>query len=289
VEVINLEEKEPRGRRRAGVATGSDAKEASRGDDDNDEGICWIKAPSREHLFTTPLTWWMVDLQAQPAPDQGATPLVRRCVRALGWSEAKARSVLSAYRQFLHVKKMKKDWNATLLSPSVAVDQMWHQHILDSNNYPHDCAILCGRFVGHNPDGASDGPAKAERLKATKEALLECYGEYGIDRSESGPWSEVFCDAETTQQTPDPPSVTSDEPITIFFRGIDDAESLYLRVKPKTPMERVFKKYAEQLGLEMTSLRFFLDGERLDSGCTPRMMEMEDGDVIDVGKEQLAC
>jgi hypothetical protein len=42
------------------------------------------------------------------------------------------------------------------LAPSVMVEQMWHQHLLDARNYPHDCHLLCGgTYVGHDPDGGS--------------------------------------------------------------------------------------------------------------------------------------
>jgi hypothetical protein len=115
----------------------------------------------------------MVDLYARSGPKQGATPLVRRCTRALGWTEAKARSTLQAYRNFLHVKVATEDWNAELLSPSVAVDQMWHQHQLDNANYAHDCLLLCGRFVKHDADGRLDVEARKNRLEATRQALLE--------------------------------------------------------------------------------------------------------------------
>jgi hypothetical protein len=157
-------------------------------DDDDSSSYCWIKASKRANVFACPNAWWMVDLHAQPAPKQGATPLVRRCVRELGWSEAWARRVLVAYRQFLHVKKVKKDWDDTLLSPTVPVDQMWQKHILDGNNYSHDCMFLCGRVVGRDPDGAADKEAWEERRSATQQALIKCYGEFGFDQAISGPW-----------------------------------------------------------------------------------------------------
>jgi len=65
----------------------------------------------RENEFTSQ-HWWLVDLHAEPRLEQGATPLVRRCMIVHGWDEVKARKVLKAYRQFLHIKKSKEDWDA---------------------------------------------------------------------------------------------------------------------------------------------------------------------------------
>ena len=80
-----------------------------------------------------------------------------------------------AYKQFLELKKEFQDWDATILSPSGFVDKMWHQHILDVNNYSHDMMLLCGHVVGHNPDGALDTAAKTARTKTTRKALRQRY------------------------------------------------------------------------------------------------------------------
>jgi len=68
-------------------------------------------------------------------------------MRVYNWSLEKTRKVLTAYRQFLTLKKEHKDWDATILSPSYLVDQMWHQHILDVVNYTHNMMLLCGHVV----------------------------------------------------------------------------------------------------------------------------------------------
>ena len=141
-------------------------------------------SPSNNNILISPRvnefserTWWMVDMFEEEDNEegnvttQGATALVKRCIRVYGWDLQKTRKVLSAYKQFLTLKKQYKDWDATLLSPSLLIDQMWHQHILDVVNYNHDMMLLCGHVVGHNPDGASDGKKKAERDATTRNAL----------------------------------------------------------------------------------------------------------------------
>eukprot|EP00956_Cyclotella_meneghiniana_P017513 scaffold28630_cov49-Cyclotella_meneghiniana.AAC.2 len=50
---------------------------------------------------------------------------------------------------------------------------MWHQHILDIENYYHDMILLCGHVIGHNPDGALDIEGKRARDEKTRQSLIE--------------------------------------------------------------------------------------------------------------------
>jgi len=51
-------------------------------------------------------------------------------------------------------------------------------------------------------------------------------------------------------------------------------------------MSKVFATFAERRGVQMSSLRFLLDGERIDPDTTPKMLELEDQDQIDCVLEQ---
>ena len=73
-----------------------------------------IVVTPRENFFNAD-TWWMVDLspvEGSPSQGQGATALVKRCMRTYGWDEANARKILAAYRQFIILKKELRDWDA---------------------------------------------------------------------------------------------------------------------------------------------------------------------------------
>ena len=52
---------------------------------------------------------------------------------------------------------------------------MWHCHILDVVNYCHDMMLLCGRLVGHNPDGALDHAAKQRRDVITRGCMRDLF------------------------------------------------------------------------------------------------------------------
>lgn len=120
--------------------------------------------------------WWEVNRKHDPPLTRGATPLVERCMRVLGWNEAFAKRTLKGYRQFMELKSVMNDWQETKLSPPLAIMQMWEQHILDNLNYTDDCFLLFGRVIGHDPDANVNGRATNDRVKTTKIAFQARYG-----------------------------------------------------------------------------------------------------------------
>jgi len=51
-------------------------------------------------------------------------------------------------------------------------------------------------------------------------------------------------------------------------------------------MQKVFDTYAQRKGVEASSLRFLLDGERIEADATPKTLELDDQDQIDCMLEQ---
>jgi small ubiquitin-related modifier len=51
-------------------------------------------------------------------------------------------------------------------------------------------------------------------------------------------------------------------------------------------MSKVFNTYAQRKGVQMSSLRFLLDGERIADSTTPQDLELDDQDQIDCMLEQ---
>ena len=52
-------------------------------------------------------------------------------------------------------------------------------------------------------------------------------------------------------------------------------------------MSKVFETYSTRKGVQATSLRFLLDGERIAGDQTPKTLELEDQDQIDCLLEQV--
>ncbi|KAL7534624.1 hypothetical protein ACHAXR_007870 [Thalassiosira sp. AJA248-18] len=75
------------------------------------------------------------------------------------------------------------------------------------------------------------------------------------------------------------------EPITIRVRD-QTGEETYFKIKKSTKMSKVFDTYAQRKGVQASSLRFLLDGDRIQPDSTPKQLELDDQDQIDCMLEQ---
>ncbi|CAJ0956713.1 unnamed protein product, partial [Mesorhabditis belari] len=66
-----------------------------------------------------------------------------------------------------------------------------------------------------------------------------------------------------------------------------DANEVHFRVKFGTSMGKLKKSYAERTGVQVGQLRFLFDGRRINDEDTPKTLDMEEDDVIEVYAEQL--
>ena len=228
----------------------------------------------------------------------GSSPLLARCVREYGWSWGFAERVLQGYKKFLQLKTHLCDWDHKILSPSIPVDKMWHMHILDVANYIKDCELLCGRLVGHNPDGMLDAEARSRRVETTKHILQNQLGE-DLD---AGVWDFGAVDGGvgdnngSDEESPDskrrridpPRAPVANELIAIRIKDANGEETQF-KVKHTTKMGKVFKAYSELKGISRSTLRFRLDGNPVGEDNTAQYLELEDGDQIDVMLEQCGC
>jgi len=254
-----------------------------------------IVTTPREDAFNA-TTWWMVDLTPiGGSSPQGASALVKRCMRTHGWDEAKARKVLDAYRQFIILKKNLQDWDANILSPCYLVDQMWHCHILDVVNYYHDMMLLCGHVVGHNPEGALDSAGKQKRDETTRASLEDHFGSYdeevcGYSPDEASEnVNDVANQSEGAANDEESgPAFSDDTKITLRLKSQSGAETMF-KLLQTTPMSKIFNAYAAREGVDVASLRFLLNGRRVSSDATPAILELEDLDQIDAILQQIGC
>jgi len=67
--------------------------------------------------------------------------------------------------------------------------------------------------------------------------------------------------------------------------GQDNSE-LHFKVKMTTQMGKLKKTYSERQDIPVHSLRFLFDGRRINDDETPKALEMENDDVIEVYQEQ---
>lgn len=65
-----------------------------------------------------------------------------------------------------------------------------------------------------------------------------------------------------------------------------DSNEIHFKVKMTTQMSKLKKSYSERVGVSVNSLRFLFDGKRINDTDTPKCLEMENDDVIEVYQEQ---
>jgi len=66
-----------------------------------------------------------------------------------------------------------------------------------------------------------------------------------------------------------------------------DGNEMFFKCKHWTPFSKLMNAFCQRQGVRMTEVRFLFDGQRLRPNQTPEELDMEDGDVIDVMREQM--
>lgn len=69
--------------------------------------------------------------------------------------------------------------------------------------------------------------------------------------------------------------------ITLKVKDAGGQETIF-KVKRSTKMKKVFDAYAARKGINVQSLRFMLDGERVMPDDTPDSLELEEEDQLEV-------
>ncbi len=94
----------------------------------------------------------------------------RRLAAENGWSEAFAGRVVVEYRRFLALVATGDE----PLTPSDAVDQAWHLHMVHSRDYWHGlCRDIVGRDIHHTPGG--DGADEREDYRNRYARTIDLY------------------------------------------------------------------------------------------------------------------
>jgi hypothetical protein len=99
------------------------------------------------------------------------------------------------YRRFLalHLAFPGED-----IVPCQPVDEMWHQHILDTRAYARDCEALFGEFLHHFPYFGMSGPDDAQALH---DAYAETIVRYRQAFGEPAPDTWISRDAARCKRT----------------------------------------------------------------------------------------
>ncbi|KAF2073663.1 hypothetical protein CYY_005013 [Polysphondylium violaceum] len=76
-----------------------------------------------------------------------------------------------------------------------------------------------------------------------------------------------------------------DEQINLKVQNSQGGE-VFFKIKRSTPLRKLMEAYASRSGVSLNSIRFLYDGQRLNSDSTPKELNMENDDAIDVVLQQ---
>ena len=75
--------------------------------------------------------------------------------------------------------------------------------------------------------------------------------------------------------------MSDEDKITLKIKDVNGEETFF-KVKKTMLIKKVADAYCKKKGLAEGSVRFLVDGERIDLSETPKTLELEEGDQIDV-------
>ena len=97
-------------------------------------------------------------------------PFTSRLAREQGWTHAFAVQVVTEYKRFIALAMLA----GHPVSPSAAVDQAWHLHLVYTRSYWQDlCRDLLGRDLHHCP--TTGGSEESEKFEDWYSRTLESY------------------------------------------------------------------------------------------------------------------
>ncbi len=77
------------------------------------------------------------------------------------------------------------------------------------------------------------------------------------------------------------------DPDTINVKVVSqDGNTVYFKIKKQTPLKKLIDAYCVRQAMDPNSVRFLFDGKRVQQQNTPKELEMEDNDTIDVVLQQ---
>eukprot|EP01089_Gocevia_fonbrunei_P021448 TRINITY_DN834_c0_g1_i3.p1 TRINITY_DN834_c0_g1~~TRINITY_DN834_c0_g1_i3.p1 ORF type:complete len:116 (+),score=25.85 TRINITY_DN834_c0_g1_i3:33-380(+) len=65
-----------------------------------------------------------------------------------------------------------------------------------------------------------------------------------------------------------------------------DGSEVFFKIKRQTHLKKLMEAYCKRQGVDMNSIRFLHDGNRISQEKTPKELDMEDNDIIDAVLQQ---
>lgn len=170
-------------------------------------------------------------------------------------AETLARSI-NEYRKLMYLKGDNRDTDATVYSPCVEVDAVWHQHILHTREYQAFCASAFREpaFMHHRPDGANEEDAKFARYQRTLVGLMDCFA--SID--------PLWVSHDFLRNYARADEAATPHTMQLFVKTMSGVTRTFI-VKPNEKIWEVKLKVFAAEGIEMSQQRLIYAGGYMDA------------------------
>lgn len=101
------------------------------------------------------------------------TNIINTLVNRQGWKREHAVSVSKLYRRYLFL--CRKYGTTHKLPPTEEIDEFWHHHILDTQQYHQDCQAIFGKYFHHYPYFGVDVHSTKADLNRAFAVMLQLY------------------------------------------------------------------------------------------------------------------
>ena len=164
-------------------------------------------------------------------------------------------AVLDDYLKFIACKAATGDYFASLLSCPPEVDGVWHEHLLDTLSYHEMCeAIVPGRFIHHNPDGASNEDARAERR-------MRALGLYERIFGVPPAYWRAACRKRTAPSASPAAGSSSRRQLRVYIKSNTGKTITIDNLEPDTPMTTVHHAIQDKEGIPPDQQRLIYAGK----------------------------
>ena len=102
--------------------------------------------------------------------------VLKRLVVIDGWKIKHAKAAIEQYKNYLFLKiKYRTNYSPQQLPPSYEIDEVWHAHILHTQQYTDFCHSVMGEYLHHHPHHGQDQEISQEILEEMFAETQELY------------------------------------------------------------------------------------------------------------------
>lgn len=179
---------------------------------------------------------------------------------------------------------------ANYLSPSTAIDNVWHMHILDIKDYIEVCQKIAGRILDHYPENSFSNLKSLRRVRLVNtlvEYKKKFQSAYNMSDLHKTIWQEVRCDLiEHYTCIPD------HKMMNVEFSGFTNYGKTVIPFTDETPIEDIWTMINESSDFPLVHNAYLVYNKqtlKIDDDKICKDYEFEDGCTVYCGISLRGC